>query len=936
MSSKPTTRASIVLLVLALAPGRSVPGPEDPPRYAEARERVRLVREREYYDRLPPGARARLGSLHFVQPGAIRDLALLPDGKTLVSTAGEEPGNLDQALTLRFWEEATGTLRAAEDLIGGVYNQAQFSPDYRRAYLLSFPALGPPEGGKINRRQGIDVMDVATGKRLRCVASYRGFIEAFAVSPDEKLLAVCADLDYQPTKALALWDLTTGKELHSFSEVLPLLQKEVSFYRLDQLAISPDSRTLGTFAGKTVFLWDAQTGKGVRRLEAPAETLTVQDAHGRRELRSNINRIMFSHDGRLLAYTESLYRALHLCDVATGKELRRLAGGYVSVAFSPDDRYLAAVEYQGAYTEWAVPKWGAIHVWETATGREVASFGKERAPTVVTFGPGAKTLFSGGRDGKLRRWELPAGKLVPPPTGHGSGVRSLVFSPDGKTLASLGDSICLWDMPSGRALRRFAQDSYRDPLEPDPAVTSPRPLYPDEPRIGLKDMAFSGDGRRLVTWGWDLTFRHWDTATGKELHVVKNGSAYGPEVTEVLSPDGRNLAYYGGAMKLHFLDPETGKERCQAQLTGTEVGACIGLMVFSLDGKVLAALGSTGESGQLWEALTAKHCGTLNRERASSMGLVTGLAFSPDGRTIAARVQKISMSSSIVLWDVVTGQKTQELPADGGPLCRFSPDGQLLAFVEPRKEEIVLWDLSAKRERRRFAGHLRPVFYLAFSPDGKTLASGSSDGTVLLWDLTAPGTGNETKPSDGDKTGPAQTEARPGVPLAPSEVEELWRDLAGDDAQRAFQAMWKLSAAPAQSVPFLEKHSRAVTAPAPERLTRLIADLDSNWFSVREQAEHELETLGPLAVPALEQARRGRLSEEARRRAEGLLDRLSQSRLPPETLRALRAVQVLEHSGTAKAREVLASLARGAPEADLTREARASLERLARPVGREP
>src|SRR5262249_58814508 len=118
--------------------------------------------------------------------------------------------------------------------------------------------------------------------------------------------------------------------------------------------------------------------------------------------------------------------------------------------------------------------------------------------------------------------------------------------------------------------------------------------------------------------------------------------------------------------------------------------------------------------------------------------------------------------------------------------------------------------------------------------------------------------------------------------------------------------------------------------PTARTLAKLIANLDDDRFDVREAATQELRRLGSAAEPALRKALEGKPSAEARRRIGGLLEIRGEEKIPAEQLRALRAIAVLERIGSPAAKEVLEALAKGAPGAKLTQEAKASLERLAR------
>jgi hypothetical protein len=218
--------------------------------------------------------------------------------------------------------------------------------------------------------------------------------------------------------------------------------------------------------------------------------------------------------------------------------------------------------------------------------------------------------------------------------------------------------------------------------------------------------------------------------------------------------------------------------------------------------------------------------------------------------------------------------------------------------------------MATGKERLRLRGHHDSVLALCFSRDGRTLASGSSDTTALVWELTG-----------------LRTEGKV-TPLNAGEQERFWKALGGADAERAYGAVRALSGQPGQTVRFLEKHLRPLRAIAPGQVARRIAELDSVRFAVRKQAWKELEQWGDLVEAALGKALTGKISVEARQRVEQLLKRLTHP--VGERLRALRAVEVLENIGSAAARRHLTVLAKGAGGALLTREAQAALERLAR------
>jgi hypothetical protein len=207
------------------------------------------------------------------------------------------------------------------------------------------------------------------------------------------------------------------------------------------------------------------------------------------------------------------------------------------------------------------------------------------------------------------------------------------------------------------------------------------------------------------------------------------------------------------------------------------------------------------------------------------------------------------------------------------------------------------------------------VTALAFAPDGHILASGSADTTALLWDVTG-------------RTEPA---AHPRGKQSPQQLARLWSDLGSRDARTAHQAMIRLATAPAEAVALLRQRvqpdARKPLA-APE-VGRLIAELDSDSFMVREQARRALQGAGRPVRPALLQALGANPGPEKKRRLEQLLEGMGASAAPaPELVRPLRALELLERLGTREARQLLQSLAAGQPDTRLTADARAALGRL--------
>jgi hypothetical protein len=261
----------------------------------------------------------------------------------------------------------------------------------------------------------------------------------------------------------------------------------------------------------------------------------------------------------------------------------------------------------------------------------------------------------------------------------------------------------------------------------------------------------------------------------------------------------------------------------------------------------------------------------------------------------------------ISFWHIASGRELFQIPAGSGAgNLVFSPDGRLLA-ASGAGGAVCLREVASGQERRLYSGHEAGTYWLDFSQDGRRIASaGGQDCTALIWQVFGPG------PAD-------QTEAA---------LAAQWDDLAGN-ATTAHRAIGALIGAKG-AVPFLAQRLSPAAAVAAERLTQLIADLDSPRFATRAEAEKELARLADLAATALQQALANNPTLEARQRIERLLQGIDEPITNAEMLRQLRAVEALEYIGTADARQLLQRLAEGAPDARLTRDAKASLERLRR------
>jgi hypothetical protein len=267
--------------------------------------------------------------------------------------------------------------------------------------------------------------------------------------------------------------------------------------------------------------------------------------------------------------------------------------------------------------------------------------------------------------------------------------------------------------------------------------------------------------------------------------------------------------------------------------------------------------------------------------------------------------------SRVLIWDAATGRELQKLPGHVTQLglfrktrSAFSPDSRLLATGDGAGH-LRLWEVSTGKEVYHFDGH-RTTVTPRFSPDGRLLLGASEAAPCFVYRVF------ET----GDAAGVV------------GDPDQLWRDLADDDAAKAFRAIRRLASAPGLAVELIRKNLRPAKAVDHARVDKLLRALDSSSFSDRNAATQELRAIINRIGPTIAKAR-ANASAEARQRLDHIADAANAPL--PERVRQDRAIYVLELIG-APAAELLATLAGGAPEDRLTMAAIAARERL-RPSG---
>jgi WD40 repeat protein len=531
--------------------------------------------------------------------------------------------------------------------------------------------------------------------------------------------------------------------------------------RVNKVLFSPDGKLLAGASGgasgrdNSVWLWDAASGQPI------GEPLAGH--------KSQVNCVAFSPDGKLLASGDEA-GVIILWDVATRKPLGSPLTGHrdavYSLAFSADSKILAS----GGFN-YEMEATGEIYLWDVVTRKPLAEPLRGHTGIVrsLAFSPDGRTLASGNgrytQDGvTVIFWDVATRRpLGQPLVGHRDSISCLAFSPDGRVLASgsADKTVRLWDVAARRPLDGFEM-LYASTTEPH--------------KSGILDVQFTRDGKTLISVdagspdvGSHVLVRtiEFSPAGSNKLALVKSAQAkaittYFHQVQSVtINPETFQWAASGGCWRVgannDCFEGEASIWDINARLpiayrVRESPVQKVNRIAFSPDGKLMATggcgdfltLGGPQEEClrgevELWDTTNFKIVGRLTDTPYE----ITSLAYSPDGKTLAAGscakseksdTGKQCRQDEIRLWNLDTGQLVSQPLTGHGTFIKmlaFSPDGKILA--SDGGDTIILWDASTWQMLGKItSGHqfesasqsIVGVETIAFSPDGKTLVSG--------------------------------------------------------------------------------------------------------------------------------------------------------------------------------------------------------------------
>jgi len=656
-------------------------------------------------------------------------ISFSPDGRTLAIARGaSEP--VHRFGRIELWDTETGKLRHLIKGFDGPVRSISFSPDGHTLTSASTEFRSPKIQQKPRSREGVSFgelkwWDTGTGElKQKLIMPGEGSYSIRATqSPDGKQLALAESFLeqsifwvnplFEAQPRASYWPRSFFKvEMKLVDAQTGELRFKLDVDHPGDASFSPDGNLLAVANGKEVKLWNAQTGKEVRKLK---------------DLRGTANAVAFSPNSRNLAVASTKYEreyAEHVIkiigisevkvfDLSTGKITHTLkdVGAVNTLAFSPDGRILVVggvlPENKGEVAGMKLFNFQTGKVTDLLTGADykeaVDSLVLSRNGGLLAFrsGPAAVKLLDTQKGTLKQTWDADSvGDAVERPSSRFllsvTRVMAVAFSADGTTVSGENDQgeIKSWDHRTGEVKRHLSNE------EDDPSL-----------------VAASTDGKSFaeISQG-KLLFWNANSDTKRMVPLP------GPHTVTALalSADGQMLAV-GSGSEVTLLSP-TGE--VAKKLSGPE--GSISRLAFSKDGRRLAGADEDGTIS-IWNVASGRIEKTL-----TALTEITALVFAPNGETLATAAQ----DNTIAIWNLQTSLpqgKFQKHDATINALA-FSPNGQLLASGGDDRT-IVLWEVAAGKSKRTFKGHDQTVTSLAFSPDGRLLASGSGNASVVLWEV---------------------------------------------------------------------------------------------------------------------------------------------------------------------------------------------------------
>ena len=605
-----------------------------------------------------------------------------------------------------------------------------------------------PDGSKlaVGTDVGVWLYDVSDGNATALFTDKPCQVNALAFSSDGKILASNGGHGHDDP-FIQLWNLENGTK-HSTL----LIKREFGYRYVVALGFIGNTLISYDSSGR-IISWNVSNSDILSELEKvnPNEAVTfspttnliavVDDLHKIHiydtslsdkhivfqddELKKDIFALAITSNNKKLV-SGGVDKAIRIWDIEERKQITSINvhnATIASIAISHDDKIFASGDAKKK-----------IILWDIENLKKLRTLlGHKNTVTALTFSPDGAgkysgCLASGSLDGTIRFWNPDTGEeLVTFATGHTKWIKAIAFSENGSTLvsANMTGNVDVWSLNGYQEIATFTNgESY------------------------YAEVGFTSDAKRFVCQGvngysitfdpygfgytgdtWDspeeLPLRMWDITTGEEVQGPWNENSCD---ILTISPDNNILAIYGSEILGWNID--SSDELFDLSTGETEILFIVNLVISS-DNKHLAVY-ETHEKPYIWNLEKPEDLPVQTKSDINS------LAFSADGNSIA-----ILRSGNIFLHDIESfpDGEPEEIFADlHGHVARmiFSPDSKILVCTglsgDTTEDSIKLLDMETGQEIRNLLGHSEPIETLTFSHDGKILASGSYDGTVLLWD----------------------------------------------------------------------------------------------------------------------------------------------------------------------------------------------------------